>query len=164
MKAVASDQREESRKEGAPRRACPLRDHARELPDLNAQKRRSKNKGRGHRAIEPGPATCPGPDAWEAAGEARDEKERRLEPDVAQVEHLPAGRSPCRVAGQHRVGGEEGGEHDDVAQQENPKAVAGDDALRYQPAFRVPLRVLAIRRLPVVSEVMRVIEAAGRIN
>src|ERR1700720_184203 len=164
MKGVASDQREESRKEGAARRACPLRNHACELPDLNAQKRRSKNKGRGHRAIEPGPATCPGPDACEAAGEARDEKASRLEPDVAQVEQLPAGWSPCRVAGQHRIGGEEGGEHDDVAQQENPEAVAGDDALRNRSPGRVPLRVLAIRRLPVVPEVMRVIEAAGRID
>src|ERR1700730_6268997 len=71
---------------------------------------------------------------------------------------------PGRVAGQHRIGGEEGGEHDDVAQQENPEAVAGDDALRNRSPGRVPLRVLAIRRLPVVPEVMRVIEAAGRID
>src|SRR5208283_3464973 len=158
MKTVTSDQSKKGREERAPRWACPARGHARELADLDAKKHGSKDEGRGHRAIEPGPATRLGTDACKTDSETRDEQDRRLEPDIAQVEQLPTAWSPCGVPDQHRIGGEEGGEHDDVAQQENPEAVTGDNALRYQLAGCVSQPGLAACRLPVV------VVAGGRLE
>ena len=68
--------------------------------------------------------------------------------DVAQVEQLPPARPARRLPDQHRVGREKGGEHDDVAEQENPEAIADDDALRRQLAGRVLGGVPAIPVVP----------------
>ena len=138
VQAMAADQREEGREERAARRACPLRDHARELVHLDGEKCGAEQEGHGHRAIEPGSAMRSGADAGEAAGEAREQQAGRLDRDVPQVEQLAAARSACRVADQHRVGREEGREHDDVAEQEDPEAVADDDALRTSPPAACP--------------------------
>ncbi len=73
VQAMAADQRKEGREERAACWACPANDQARELPDLDADKRGSEYEGRRHGAIEPGPAVRLGADACEAAGEAREE-------------------------------------------------------------------------------------------
>src|SRR5207248_320741 len=143
VQAMAADQRKERREERAAGRTCPACDQARKLLDLNADKRGAEQEGRRHRAIEPGSAVRPGADACEAAREARQEQAGRLDPGVAQVEQLPPARPARRLPDQHRIGREKGGEHDDVAEQENPEAVTNDDALRHQPARRV-LDVLTI--------------------
>ena len=46
-----------------------------------------------------------------------------------QVEELPRARAARRRMRQHRIGGKEAGEQDEVGEQEDPEAVAGDDAL-----------------------------------
>ena len=48
---------------------------------------------------------------------------------IVEVKQLLPARPAGRLSGQHRVGREERGEHDDVAEQEDPEAVADDDAL-----------------------------------
>src|SRR5258708_26719420 len=73
VQAMAADQRKEGREERAPCRACPARDQARKLPDLEADKRGSEYEGRRHGAVEPGPTMRLDADACEAAGEAREE-------------------------------------------------------------------------------------------
>src|SRR5712671_4723457 len=95
MQAMTADQCEEARQERAPRWACPERNHGRELADLDTKKCGPQYEGRGHRAVEPKSIVRPGADACEAAGEAREEKAGRLEPDVAEVEQ----RLPSRPAG-----------------------------------------------------------------
>ena len=57
-----------------------------------------------------------------------------LDRDIAQVEQLVRRSVRPPSARQHRIGREEGREHDDVAEQEDPEAVAGDDALGRGPA------------------------------
>src|SRR5260370_14176306 len=56
---------------------------------------------------------------------------------MAQLEQVAAGRSAGGLSGQHRVGGEQCREHDDVAQQEDPKPVSDDDAYRRRTAAAV---------------------------
>ena len=57
--------------------------------------------------------------------------------DIAQIEQIPPARAARGRIHQHRVGREERGEHDDVAEQEDPEAVANDDALGQQSALAV---------------------------
>src|SRR5258708_22309075 len=142
---MAADQGEEGREERAARRTCPARDQANELLDFEPDERRSEDEGRSHGAVEPRPAMRVGADACEAAGEAREEQAPRLDPGIAQVEQLPPARPARGLPDQHRVGREKGREHDDVAEQENPKAVTDNDPLRYHLAGRVLGRVLASR-------------------
>src|SRR3984957_1106825 len=52
---------------------------------------------------------------------------------MAQLEQFSAGRSSGGLSGQHRVGGEQSREHDDVGKQEDPKSVADDDSHRRGP-------------------------------
>src|SRR5271156_2861554 len=51
-----------------------------------------------------------------------------------KIEQLRSARPAGGRVDQHRVGREESGEHDDVAEQENPKAVAHDDAFGWHAA------------------------------
>jgi hypothetical protein len=65
--------------------------------------------------------------------------------DAPQIEQLApaAGRRPS--ARQHRVAREEAGEHHDVAEQEDPETVAGDDPLRRRTRHRLSIADLAHR-------------------
>src|SRR5260370_8492789 len=136
MQTMAADQRKEGREERTPCWARTGRDRGRKLRGLKADKRGSEYEGYRHGAMEPGPAVRLGADACDAAGEAREEQAGRLDPGVAQVEQLPPARPTRRLPDQPRVGGEKRGEHDDVAEQENPEAVTDDDTLRHQPTDR----------------------------
>src|SRR6266571_4497014 len=164
MQTMAADQRKEGREERTPCWARPARDQARKLSGLKADKRDSEYEGYRHGAMEPGPAVRLGADACDAAGEAREEQAGRLDPGVAQVEQLPPARPARRLPDQHRVGGEKRGEHDDVAEQENPEAVTDYDALRDQLAGRVVGRVLAIPGLSVVPDALRIAATGNRLE
>ena len=53
--------------------------------------------------------------------------------DVAAVEQLQPVGPAGGVVGQHGIGREQGREHHDVAQQEQPEAEAGDDSIGAGP-------------------------------
>ena len=72
----------------------------------------------------------PRADRGQAAGEARKQEAGGLDRDIVQVEKIFAARPSRGLSGEHRIGGEKRREHDDVAEQEDPEAVADDDALR----------------------------------
>src|SRR5258708_23808122 len=160
VQAMAANQRKEGREERASCWARPACDQARKLAGLEADKRGSEYEGRRHRAVEPRPAVRLGADACEAAGEAREEQAGRLDPGIAQVEQLPPARPAGRLPDQYRVGREEGGEHDDVAKQENPEAVTDDDALRHQ----LTGRAMPIHRLPGVLDASRIGATGSRLE
>ncbi len=71
---------------------------------------------------------------------AREQQTHRLDKDIAEIEQLGAGRSAGGVARQHRIGGEQRREHDDVAEDEDPEPIGDDDALRRRPAAAAPAR------------------------
>src|SRR5260221_12742302 len=164
VQAMAANQRKEGREERASCWARPACDQARKLAGLEADKRGSEYEGCRHRAVEPRPAMRLGADACEAAGEAREEQAPRLDPGIAQVEQLPPARPARGLPDQHRVGREKGREHDDVAEQENPKAITDNDPLRYHLAGRVLGRVLAIPCLLVVPDALRIAVTGNRLE
>jgi hypothetical protein len=51
------------------------------------------------------------------------------------IEQLGAGGAAGRGAHEHRVGGKQGREHHDVAEEEDPEAVGNHDALRRGARF-----------------------------
>jgi hypothetical protein len=146
---MTADQRKEGREECAACRTGTARDQVGKLPDFEADKGGAEDKSRRHGGMEPGSAMRLGADAGEAAGEAREQQAGRLDRGIAQVEQLMPARAARRLPDQHRVGREEGGEHDDIAERKNPEAVTDDDALRYQLTGRV-------RHLPVVPGESRI--------
>ncbi len=60
---------------------------------------------------------------------AREQQGAGLQRHPRHLDDLPRRRPAGRRAPQHGVGREEAGEHDDVAEQEDPEAVADDDPL-----------------------------------
>ena len=54
---------------------------------------------------------------------------------VAKIEQFGAGGAARGLADQHGVGRKEGGEHHDVAEQEDPEAEADHDPLRRRAAI-----------------------------
>src|SRR3984957_21192718 len=72
----------------------------------------------------------PRADRGQAAGKTRKQEAGGLDRDIVQVEKIPAARPSRGLPGEHRIGGEKRREHDDVAEQEDPEAVADNNALR----------------------------------
>jgi len=68
-------------------------------------------------------------DAGEAAEDGREQQARGLDGDRLEVEQLAAARAARSGIGEDRVGCEQRGEQDDVADQEDPEPVRDDDAL-----------------------------------
>ena len=60
---------------------------------------------------------------------------------ISQIKELCAGRPSRRSAVEHGVSGEEGGEHDDVAEEEDPEPKAHDDPRGRRAAFAMTWRV-----------------------
>src|SRR3954468_12279639 len=83
--------------------------------------------------MKPGLVAQVGGNSGETAGKTRCEKKRGLDRDVAQVEQLTPARPPRRLAEQHGVGREERRKHDHVAEDEDPEAISGHDALGRGP-------------------------------
>src|SRR5262249_4887923 len=86
-----------------------------------------------------------GADAGDTAGEAGQQQARGLERDTVETEHVLPARAVGGLPGQNRVGGKERGEHDDVADQEDPEAVGYDDALGGEAELRMLASRQAIR-------------------
>src|ERR1700722_16484911 len=128
--AVATDQGEERGEERTPRRPGALIDHADEFMNLYREKAQTKHAGRRHAAIVHGAVVRPGADGGQAAGETRQQEAPGLDRDIMQIEQILAARPACGLSREHSIGGEERREHDDVAEQEDPKAVADNNALR----------------------------------
>ena len=110
--------------------ARALIDHADEFVNLDRQEPKSEHASRRHAAVIHKAVVRPGADGGQAAGETRQEKAGGLDRDILQIEQILPARPACSLSGQHRVGGEERREHDDVAEQEDPEAVADYDSLR----------------------------------
>ena len=123
--AVAADQREEGRQEGAARRSGASARSCRRTPEPRAARNAAPSRPvASHAAVVRHGCARRVADAGEAAGEARQQQTRRLDRDAAsdRTDRCPLGPpAVCRL--QHRIGGEEGREHDDVAEQEDPEAV-----------------------------------------
>src|SRR3954447_1854016 len=79
--------------------------------------------------MKPGLVAQVGGDTGETAGKTRGEKKAGLDCDVAQVEQLAPARPARRLAEQYGVSREERRKHHHVAEDEDPEAIAGDDAL-----------------------------------
>src|SRR5579859_1510261 len=97
---------------------------------FEANEREAQDKGRGHRGIEQGAAMRLRPEARQAAGEAGQQQASGLDRSIVEIEQFAATRATRGGIHQNRIGGEEGREHDDIAEQEDPEAVAHDDTLR----------------------------------
>src|SRR6202012_5211026 len=69
-------------------------------------------------------------DKGEAAGEAREEQAAGLDRDLRPIEQILAHWSAVGGVNQRRVAREQGREHDDVGENEEPEAIGYDDALR----------------------------------
>ena len=76
-------------------------------------------------------------EARHPAGEAREEQTRRLRRRVVQIEELLRSGAAIARLDQHCIGGKETGEENDVGEDEDPEAVADDDALRRRAAGAV---------------------------
>ena len=129
MQPVAADQGEEGRQKGA-----ALRSGALAIMPTNSWSSRPRKPARARRS-PPSRRRTSARDAparrWRpAAGEAREQEAGSLERDVGEVEQVLAARAASGLVGQHGVGGEERREHHDVAEQEDPEAVADEDPLR----------------------------------
>src|ERR1700722_10501705 len=130
VQAVAANQGEERGEECTACRTGAACDQASELVSFQANEREPEDKGRGHRGIEPGAAVRLGAKHRQAAGKAGKQQASGLDRGVVEVEQLMAAWATRGRTGQYRVGGEEGRKHDDVAEQEDPEAVADNDTLR----------------------------------
>ena len=131
MQAVAADQREERRQEGAAGRAGAARDEIGELAELDARESRA-------RAAKVTAIATWNQRALRASAAMLARPQVKLDSSrnavsiatLLQVEQLAPLGPPAVCPEQHRIGREEGREHHDVAEQENPEAEAGHDALR----------------------------------
>src|SRR2546421_1446923 len=103
--------------------------------------------------MKPGLVAQIGGDSGETAGKTRGEKKPGLDRDVAQVEQLAPARSARRLAEQHGVGREERGKHHHVAEDEDPEAVAGDDALGRGTGMRYAGRFHATQMMRVAVRI-----------
>src|SRR5262249_59888959 len=66
-----------------------------------------------------------------------EQQARRLQRNAVESKQVLSARAAGRLPGQNRVSGKERGEHDDVAEQEDPEAEGRDDALGSDAALRV---------------------------
>src|SRR6202020_1036893 len=87
---------------------------------------------RGHAAVVHEAVMRPRADRGQAAGETRKQEAGGLDRDIVQVEQIPAARPSRGLAGEHRIGGEKRREHNDVAEEKDPEAIADNDAFRYR--------------------------------
>src|SRR6267154_4086964 len=129
MQAVTTDKGKECRKKRATLRTGPDGDHAGELPQLQCQERGSQHEGDEGSQVSDGIAPRNNGQGHQSAGVARSEKATGFDRDTALVEQLHATWTACGRVSEHRVGGKDRRKHHDVAQQEDPEAVANDDPL-----------------------------------
>src|SRR5882757_7626434 len=129
MQPVTADQSKEGREESAALRTGPNGDHAGELPHLQHQERGSQHEGDKGSQISDGIAPRANRQGHQSAGVARGEKAAGFDCNTALVEQPHATRATCGRVREHRVSGKDRRKHHDVAQQEDPEAVADHDPL-----------------------------------
>src|SRR6266403_1125790 len=129
MQPVTADDRKEGREESAALRTGPDRDHAGELPHLQYQERGSEHKGDEGSQISDGIAPRANRQGHQSTGVARREKAAGFDRNAALVEQLRATRTAGGRVREHRVSGKDRRKHHDVAQEEDPEAVANYDPL-----------------------------------
>jgi hypothetical protein len=83
-----------------------------------------------------------------ATGEAREQQAHGLDQDIAAIEQLEPVWPAGGVVGQHGIGREQGREHHDVAQQEQPEAEARHHVDRRGAALGIGDGVLSSRLRP----------------
>src|SRR5713226_935234 len=129
MQPVTAHQGKKGREESAALRTGPNRDHAGELPHLEHQERGSQHEGDESSQISGGIAPRTNGQGHQSAGVARSEKATGFDRNAALVEQLRATWTACGRVREHRVGGKDRRKHHDVAQEEDPEAVANYDPL-----------------------------------
>src|ERR1700722_1405268 len=132
---VAADKREEGGQKGAALRRRAASDHIGEFVNLECKKRSSERKSDQGTQIHSDTISRIDCERHQSAGVARDEQAGGFDCDRALIEQLGAGRTTCRGVHEYRVARKERGEHDDVAQQEDPEAVSDHNPLWERPRF-----------------------------
>ena len=127
MQPVAADQGKKGREERAALRTGPNRDHAGELPQFQREEGGPEREGDEGSQISGGIAPRANGHGHQSAGVARPEKATGFDRNAALVEELHAARTACGRMREHRVSGKDRRKHHDVAQQEDPEAVANHD-------------------------------------
>src|SRR4029077_4021128 len=111
------------------------RDHHGKIAPLQQQEDQAEYAGDQQEELGPQLAARLGRHCRHAAGEAREEQNSGLDRDARRVEELA---SMGTVGGRRLQNGvccEEGGKHDDVAEQKYPEAITYDDALGSRAPF-----------------------------
>src|SRR4051812_39504887 len=129
MQPMTADQGKKGGEESAALRTGANRDHAGELPQFQYQERSSQQEGDESGQISGGVAPRSNGHGHQSAGVARSEKASGFDRNTALVEQLHAGWPTCGRMRKHRVSGEDRRKHHDVAQEEDPEAVADYDPL-----------------------------------
>src|SRR5258705_9328974 len=135
MQPVTADKSKEGREESAALRTGSDGDHAGELPHLQYQERGSQHEGDEGSQVSDGIAPRPNRQRHQSAGVARSEKAAGFDRNAALVEQLHATWTACGRVREHRVSGKDRRKHHDVAQQEDPEAVANHDPLCSGPGL-----------------------------
>src|SRR5882757_7603596 len=129
MQPVTADQGKKGREESAALRTGADGDHAGELPQLQYQERGSQHEGDEGSQISDGIAPRADSQRHHSTGVARREKAAGFDRNAALVEQLHATWAASGRVREHRVGGKDRRKHHDVAQEEDPEAVANHDPL-----------------------------------
>src|SRR6185437_13111025 len=101
-------------------------------------------------------------EARQPAGEAREQQAGRFRRRSMQIEDLARSRAAVARLDEHRVGGEEAGEEDDVGEDEDPEPVAHHDALGRRSAGSVAGVLRHARAGRAVADVIGVASGAQR--
>src|SRR5450631_2344543 len=129
MQPVTADKGKKGREESAALRTGADRDHAGKLPQLQRQKRGAEHKGDEGSQVSGAIAPRADRQRHQSAGVARCQKAGGFDRNAALVEQLHATRAAGGRMREQHVSGKERREHDDVAQEEDPEAVANHDPL-----------------------------------
>src|ERR1700754_5023697 len=135
MQPVTADQGKKGREKRAALRTGPDRDHAGELPQFQYQERGPEHEGDEGRQVGGSVAPRTNGHGHQSAGVARSEKAGGFDRNTALVEQLRATRTAGGRMREHRVTGEDRRKHHDVAQEEDPEAVANHDPLCCGPGL-----------------------------
>ncbi|MBN8899316.1 MAG: hypothetical protein J0H35_14270, partial [Rhodospirillales bacterium] len=141
---MAADDGEEGRQEGAAAGARVDPDHVRELLHFQDQEAQAEQAGDEQEDLGPELAARFRRHRGHAAGEAGGQQQRRLQRHMRQIEQILAARAARGGVRQHRMRREERGEHDDIAEQEDPEAEADDHPLGGWAARAVTGRLPAV--------------------
>src|SRR3954454_234772 len=163
MEAMTSDHGQKGGQEGAARRARAARHKALKFPHFKGDKSGAKQKRHRHGDVEPAASARAHGGARQAAGEAGQEQTCRLDRGIPPIEELRASRPSCRSAVEHGITSEEPGEHDNIAEEEDPEPKAHDDPLGYRATFAMTWRVATVWRVA-MPQLVRVVRGGDNVR